>query len=119
MQGIAIVVLIAILAYPLYNMWRSFYYLFDHTECYDESLLSFEAKIVKIHTEKVKYSKNGMKYKTTVFFSDGFRFITHKTNREEGFFTYQISIDESLKQEIVEKAMRLHLKAVERISKRT
>ena len=114
---IAGVVLVVILAWPVYNMCRAFYSLFDHTKWADDSKPNLDAKIVDVCTEKVQYTKNGMKYKTTVSFSDGFNFITHKTNREEGFFTYQISIGESLKREIIEKAIRLHKKAVESASK--
>ena len=77
------------------------------------------AKIVDINFEKVQYTKNGMKYKTTVSFSDGFKFITHKTNRKDSFFTYQISIDETLRQDIIEKATRLHIRAVENAYKKT
>ena len=75
------------------------------------------AKIINIDTQKVQYAKNGTKYKTTVSFSDGFIFITHKTNREDGFFNYQISIDESLRISIIEKAICLHQKAVEKAKK--
>lgn len=117
MKGIAVIVLMALLAYPVYNMCRAFYYLFDHAKWDEDSKPNLDAKIIDIYTEKVQYTKNGMKYKTTVSFSDGFNFITHKTNREDGFFTYQISIDESLKLKIIEKAIRLHKKAVEAANK--
>lgn len=112
MEMFGFIILVGILAIPVYNMCNSFYNLFDHTEWEDSSKLNLDAKIVDIKTEKVQYSKNGMKYKTTVFFSDGFNFITHKTNREDSFFSYQISMDESLLTEIISKAVRSHEKAV-------
>ena len=111
-RGFAFLILVIILARPLYNMCNAFYNIFDHTEWEDYSKLNLNAKIVNIKTEKVQYTKNGMKYKTTVSFSDGFNFITHKTNRDDSFFSYQISIDESLQAEIISKAVLSHEKAV-------
>ncbi len=93
---------------------RAIYSLFDHTEWDEDSEPDLNAKITDVYSEKVQYVKNGMKYKTTVTFSDGFNFITHKTNREDYIFTYQISMDEELKKEIISKAVRSHKKAVEK-----
>ena len=98
---------------------RAIYHLFDHTD-YDTTLpLDPHAKIVDICSEQVQYTKNGAKYKTTVSFADGFRFITHKTKRKEGFFTYQISIDEETLKRIIDKAIFAHKKAVEKQTKKT
>ena len=110
MDFIAIIALVFVLIFAL----RAFYHLFDHTKQEPYTKLDPLAEIVDIQTEKVEYSKNGAKYKTTVFFSDGFQFITHKTNRKEGFFTYQISIDDSLRKEIIESAIAAHNQAVEK-----
>ncbi|MBE6761039.1 MAG: hypothetical protein E7551_02005 [Ruminococcaceae bacterium] len=110
MELIAVLVLILCVCLAC----RAIYHLFDHTD-YDTTLpLDYNAKIVDIRSEKVQYAKNGAKYKTTVLFADGFRFITHKTKRENGFFTYQISIDEELMSKIVDKAISAHGKAVEK-----
>ena len=96
----------------IFSMVRSVYYLFDHTKWEEFSAPNLNAKIIDIHTEKVIYVKNGAKFKTIISFSDGFHFITHKTNRENSFLTYHINIDESLMNEIVEKAISAHEKAV-------
>ena len=116
---IAALILVAIFAWPVYIMCKALYSLFDHSRWDKDSKPSFDAKIVDINFEKVQYTKNGMKYKTTVSFSDGFKFITHKTNRKDSFFTYQISIDETLRRDIIEKANRLHIRAVENAYKKT
>ena len=91
---------------------RSIYHLFDHTKWDKSSMPDLNAKIIDIHTEKVIYIKNGAKFKTTISFSDGFHFITHKTNREDEFFTYHIAVDKSLMNEIIEKSILVHKKAV-------
>ena len=88
--------------------------LFDHTGWKPNSTPDRNAKISNVKRTRVEYTKNGMKYKTTIEFSDGFYFITHKTNREDGFFTYQISIDESLQQQIIDKAILKHNKYVKK-----
>ena len=103
---------ILLFGWIFFAIGRSIYHLFDHTKWDECSMPDLNAKIVDIHTEKVIYVKNGAKFKTTILFSDGFRFITHKTNREDGFLTYHIDIDESLMNEIMEKSISVHKKAV-------
>ena len=116
MQIIAGLVLMALLAWPLYNLWKAFYSLFDHCEWDPGALPDPNAKIISFSSEQVQYTKNGAKYKTTVKFSDGFYFITHKTKRENSFFSYRISIDEHLKREILECAIIAHTKAIQKKS---
>ena len=87
--------------------------LFDHSEFYHNVQLQPDAKIVDVKSEKVQYTKGSAKFKTTVFFSDGFSFITHTTDRDEGFFTYRISIGTELYEEIIRKAIEAHNRALE------
>lgn len=97
--------------------FRALYHRFDHTGKRGEGPLSPDARVVDISSKQVQYAKNGAKYKTTVLFSDGFYFVTHKTNRTNNFLTYNISIDEALAQEIVKKAVSAHQEALLKQSK--
>ena len=99
------------LAGVLFGIGRSIYWLFDHTGWQSDAVPDLNATITDISSKEVKYVKNGAKFKTTVTFSDGFYFITHKTNRDQHFMTYTISVDDSLKSEIVSRAMEAHNKA--------
>ncbi len=90
----------------------AFLSMFDHKKWSKNSVPSLDATIVDIKTEKIKYLKNGAKYKTTVLFSDGFSFITHKTNREDELFSYTISVGGELLKQIIRKAEATHEKAV-------
>lgn len=70
------------------------------------------AQISNVSREQVKYAKNDAKYRTTIEFTDGYRYITHKTGREQGFLTYTIAVDAALDAEIKEDAIRKHDKDV-------
>ena len=94
---------------------KEWYSYFDHWEWEDDDRLDKNAEIVSVTSDKVLYVKNGGKYKTTVTFSDGFVYITHTTNREDGFFHYRISVDEELKKEIIKEAISCHNKTVDKI----
>lgn len=109
---ILVLILFAVLAYPIYGLIRAFLSLFDHGKWKKNSTPSAEARIVDMKTEKVQYVKNGTKYRTTVLFSDGFTYITHKTDRSDNFFTYSISISPELRDKIVYNAEKAHQKAV-------
>ena len=108
---IAWVVLSLFIAYYSYRIGKAIWNCFDHSKVEHNATLRQEAKIVNVHSEKVQYVKNGMKYKTTVTFSDGFEFITHKTNREDNIFTYEISVDT---EQIIENAMKAHGRALKK-----
>ena len=103
---------VILLACYAYSICRAVYYLFDHSGWEEHTKPNAKAGILKVSSEKVQYVKNGQKYKTTVWFSDGFYFITHKTNREDNFLSYEISVDEDLMEEIITKACKRHDKAV-------
>lgn len=60
----------------------------------------------------VQYTKNNAKYCTVVRFSDGYVYESHKTNRDNGFMNYTISVDGALRAEIAREAIAKHKKAV-------
>ena len=98
----------------VYAVVRALQWSADHHGWEDGSAPDPEAKIVDVKSEKVKYSKNNAKYKTTVKFSDGFYYITHKTNREEHVGgKYKIYMDSLLEEEITESAKAAHDRAIQ------
>ncbi len=99
----------------LYLAGRDIYWKFDHGTWSENAKPDINASIIDVSSKKVHYAKNETKYQTTVTFSDGFIFTTTKTNREENFFTYTISMDEELLSEIIELANKSHKKATEKI----
>lgn len=107
---------VALLSYPfIYIPGRSIWCAFDHTKKGKYAILDKNAQIINMYSQKVQWTKNGAKFKTTVCFSDGFTFITHKTDREDGFFQYKISVDNG---KILRLANKAHTKAWLRQEKR-
>ncbi len=104
----------AVLVYFVFAIIRALYWRFDHYGWNPDASPDAEASIADVHSEKVQYTKNGVKYKTTVTFSDGFYYITHRTNREQQILSYTISIDKYLKAEIISRAKKAHEKAVQK-----
>lgn len=105
---IPVILLIAIFAYIIFMFCRAIWSQFDHSAVPESRELQPDAKIVRVYSEKVQYTKNGMKYKTTVIFSDGFKFVTHETDRVDGFLSYQISIGPELYKRIIDSANEAH-----------
>lgn len=103
---IFIIVLFAVFLGPYFNS------LFDHKGWDESADPDFNATIVDISSKRVKYAKNDAKFKTTIKFSDGFYYITHKTDREQHLMTYTISITPELRDEIIQTAVSAHHKAV-------
>ncbi len=97
-----------ILSLFLTTVIREIYSKSDHTGWKKGSIPDRDATIVNISSEKVKYDKNDAKFKTTVQFSDGFYFITHRTNRENRLLSYTISLDSKLANEIAARARVMH-----------
>ena len=108
-----VIFLIALAMIIYFAFRKQVWSLSDHSEAYHNVELKQDAKIIDIKTEKVQYMKNDTKYKTTVSFSDGFSFITHKTNREDHFFTYNISVGSELYEQIIGNAIAAHNRALE------
>lgn len=99
----------------IFGIGRSVYWSFDHLGWNNVARPDADAQINNFTSEQVKYEKNGAKFKTTVTFTDGFYYITHKTNSERHVLSYTISIDDALKAEIIKKAIEKHQKAVEKV----
>ena len=112
MDFLLYILVLAFFGFCCYNVCREFYSYADHGKWKKDSRPDPDAEIVNTTEEQVKYIKNGAKYKTTIFFSDGFYFITHKTNQKNGLGHYTISIDSDLRNTIKERAIAAHTKAV-------
>ncbi len=109
-----IVFLLLVIGWVFYNLVRDVYTWSNHYGWEENSTPDKNAKIQNISSEKVQYSKNGAKYKTKITFSDGFYFITHKTDREDGFLTYRIFISDELREKIISLAIEKHNIAVDK-----
>lgn len=107
--GFALAILCAIfLVRGFINFGKAFWSLFNHSIIPKNAILLQDAKVVDVQSEKVQYTKNGTKFKTTVYFSDGFRFVTHETERDDGLLSYQISISPALYKWMIEEATERH-----------
>ena len=104
----------AIVISGLFLIGRGIYWSFDHGKWARGSKPDINAKVIDVDTKQVMYLKNGAQYKTTVTFEDGYIFITHKTNRKDKLFKYEISVDSELMKTILQKANEWHMKAVQK-----
>ena len=96
--------MIAALIYPqIYNSK-------DHIE-YEQKKLKVDAKVVSV-TSKICGLKGEHKYRTVVVFDDGFKFIAHDTYREDSIFLYEIHLTADMKNQIVDRAISAHYKAI-------
>ncbi len=108
----AILLLFIIIIFVVVTLNKSVSSNFDQTRKEPYTKLQPDATIVNVEVEQVQYVKNSAKFKTTVYFSDGFVFITHKTDRDDNFFTYKISISPELRKEIIQNAIEAHDRAL-------
>ena len=86
----------------------------DHGKWNKDAQPSFDAKIVDFSFKTKSYGKNDVRFLSTVTFSDGYVFISTKSNRKDRVFTYQISMDEELRQSIIGNAIDSHFDAVKK-----
>lgn len=93
----------------LLNVYSWIYNAFSHSSGNKKNLRR-DAKIVNVKQETVG-SKNNKKIRTTVVFDDGFEYISHKTDRDDSFFSYRIQVTEATRKKILEDAMQAHQKA--------
>ena len=100
------------LGFCIYNVVKDIGTWKDHGKWAKGAAPDPNATIVNTQVEQVKYVKNGAKYKTEITFSDGYHFISHKTNVKTGFGHYTISIDRELAEKIKANAIAYHAKAV-------
>lgn len=106
--------LLLVLGVVVYNICGDVHSWSDHYGWGKNSTPDKEAKIQNITSERVQFARNEAKFKTTVTFSDGFYFITYKTNRDNSVLTYKIYISDELKNEIINSAIKQHISAVDR-----
>lgn len=97
----------------LYNMCKSVYTWSDHYGWEENSSPDKNAKIKNITSKEVQYSRNGAKLKTTITFSDGFYFISYKTDREDKALTYKIYLSNELREKIIGSAIEQHKMSVD------
>ena len=90
---------------------------FDHYDWKLSAKPDENANIINVSSEKVKYVKNGAKFRTRVEFSDGFRFETYKTkSRIDSFSSYTISNEPAI-QAAIEKHKQEVAKAKQKSSR--
>ena len=94
----------------LRGVYLSLYRCFDHSHTKYAENLRPDAKITRVD-KKVVGVKNSKKIRTVVVFEDGFLFESHKTDRENGFMTYKLSVSEATLKEILRRAVEAHNKA--------
>lgn len=97
-----------------YNSYKSIYTWTDHYGWEDNSSPDKNAKIQNITSERVQYTRNGAKLKTKITFSDGFYFITYKTDRDDGVISYKIYLSDELKEKIISSAIEKHNLSVDK-----
>ncbi|MBD5400885.1 hypothetical protein HDR61_04040 [bacterium] len=113
----AIVFVVVFMAFVLgiviYNTCGEVYSCFDHYGWEEISAPDKKATIQNITQEQVQYTRNKAKFKTKISFSDGFYFITYKTDRDYRILTYKIFISDELGKKIMDLAIEKHKLAVE------
>lgn len=100
-----------------YNSYKSIYAWTDHYGWKEDSTPDKNAKIQNITSEKVQYGSSSTyaKLKTKITFSDGFYFITHKTDYEHlGAITYRVYLSDELKEKIISSAIEKHNLSVDK-----
>ncbi len=112
---IVIVISVLLGGLVIFLIAQNIYWHYDHGKWGKNAVPSYDASVIDISTKQVLYSKNNAKFKTTVVFSDGYTFITHKTKRKDRVFTYQISVDAELAKEILQLAKLSHDNAVKKL----
>lgn len=79
----------------VYLIVMNMYSKFNHSHWSNSATPSKNAVITSTDVQQVKYAKNNAKFKTTVYFSDGFWFVTYKINREQHMLSYTISTNKT------------------------
>ena len=116
-QVLGILFLLLCFGIVVYNTYKSVYAWFDHYGWEKNSKPNKNAKIQNMTSTVVRYgsSSTKSKLKTTIIFSDGFYFITHKTEYERvDFIVYKLYLSEELKKKIIDSAIEKHKLAVDK-----
>lgn len=98
----------------LYYLVKQILSLFNHSSWSKDAMPNKDAVILRREEETVKYAKNDAKIKSTVYFTDGFRFETHDTERKNKLGSYQIGVD---KAKIIYMAEVAHQKALQKLER--
>ncbi len=88
----------------------------SHSVCDSPAMLKEDATIINVE-RKVIGSKGHKRYRTTLHFSDGFRFISHKTDVANHLIAYSISVTSELNKEIIRDALIAHAKMINKHKK--
>ena len=103
-----VVLLSLLLGLCFYNAYKSIYSWFDHYGWEEDSIPNKKAKIQKIDSKVVRWGKSS-KLKTKISFSDGFYFITYKTDYEYiDVLLWKLYISETTKKNIIDLAIKKH-----------
>ena len=111
LYGIIVILIIAFLIYRTVNK------SVGHSDWGFSEYLEPDAKVMTVQSEVVGSGRNNKHFKTTVIFSDGFKYYSFCTEREDNILlgTYRISV---YKNEVVEKAKKAHEKAIKKYKKK-
>lgn len=88
----------------------------SHSVCDNPTLLNEDARIINID-RKVVGTRGHKRYRTTLFFSDGFKFISHKNDISNRLVSYSISVPNEINKEIINDAFMAHAKMINRHKK--
>ena len=91
---------------------------FDQSAEIEYESLKRYAKVTDVSVKTVGL-KGNYRYRTTVTFSDGFKYTTEQTEKKDQLMTglYEISLPDNLKKQIVRKAEAAHRHAIMKLKK--
>ena len=92
------------LAWIIYEGW---YNSTAHSKVEDASKLRIDAKIINVHTEEVG-RKQTRAIRTTVSFDDGFKFISHKSEKKVYLTSYTLTVTKDVVNQIIIDAIKAH-----------
>ena len=70
--------------------------------------ISVDAQVTGVTVDKVG-AKGARRYRTTVCFSDGSKYVAYDTNVENGVFMYRIELTAEMRAEIIIRALLAHV----------
>ena len=109
-----VLVPVGILLLLMTPLFKHIYYAFEHGKWERGSVPDPDASVVNVESEPVNYA-GVVRFKTTITFSDGFRYISHKTKQDVSWVgSVKYTLPEDLEKEIMQRAMEAHAKAVKK-----
>ncbi len=106
------VIIIILFAGLIFFKYQDWYNSKDHCSYDDVETLREDAQVINL-TCNVVGNKQKRRWRTEVYFDDGFRYISHKTDVNNYILGYRISITEGDKIDIIELAVEKHSKIIE------